>query len=276
MKIKHNRIDLPGFYKIVFGRDGVFLANQNDFYVGGALIRYGEFSHLEMDTFEKFLSLPDMVLVEIGANIGAHTVGLSKKVKRLVAFEPQPQVFYNLCANIALNSIQNVDCYNVGLGSEASTLYLPEIDHSKPNNFGGISLLKEGKYEIPIRTLDSYNLNTQFIKIDVEGMETDVLKGSVNTINKCKPVMYIENDRKEKSIELIEYLWSLNYKLYWDCPNLFNPHNFFGKSEDYAPNIVSVNMICLPDTIAHETFNLPRLITDSTQHVIHGKIDRVA
>lgn len=276
MQIKNNKLDLPGFYKLVFGRDGVFLANQNDYYVGGAIIRYGEFSHLEMTTFEKFLTLPDMILVEIGANIGAHTVGLSKKVKRLIAFEPQPQVFYNLCANIALNSIQNVDCYNVGLGAESGILYLPEIDHSKANNFGGISLLTSGEHKVEIRTLDSYNIDTQFIKIDVEGMETPVLKGAINTINKNNPVMYIENDRKEKSIELIEYLWNLNYKLYWDCPKLFNSHNFFNKKEDYVPNIVSVNMICIPNTIQHETFNLPLLVTDATQHPIHGKIDRVA
>lgn len=265
-KLKNNRLDLPGFYKLVQGRDGVFLANQNDFYVGGALIRYGEFSHLEMETFNKFLTLPNMVFVEIGANIGAHTVGLAKKVKKLVAFEPQPQVFYNLCANMALNSIQNVDCYNVGLGADPGILYLPELDFSKPNNFGGISLITTpSSYKVEIKTLDSYLLDTQFIKIDVEGMEESVLKGSIETIRRCNPVMYIENDRKEKSQSLIEYLFSLDYKLYWDLPKLFNENNYFGKREDYAPGVVSVNMICLPKTIDHGTFNLPHRILKSSE-----------
>lgn len=276
-KSKTSRLDLPGFHKLVVGRDGIFLANQNDIYVGGALIKYGEFSQLEMATFEKFLGLPDFIFVEVGANIGAHTVGLARKVKRLVAFEPQPQVFYNLCANVALNSLQNVDCYMVGIGAREDVMYLPKVDHNLANNFGGVSLLKDKhEIEIPVRTLDSYHLAPHFIKIDVEGMEKEVLLGARETITRHKPVMYIENDRKDKSIELIEYLWSINYKLYWDMPNLFNPHNFFMNPENYAPDTVSVNMICLPDRLDHSTFDLPNLVTDPTEHPIHQKIGRMA
>lgn len=85
-----------------------------------------------------------------------------------------------------------------------------------------------------------------FIKIDVEGMEGDVLAGAVETINRFRPALYVENDRKEKSTELIERLLGLDYRLYWHLPPLFNRKNFAGHEEDVFGQIVSVNMLCLP------------------------------
>ncbi|MBT4429401.1 MAG: FkbM family methyltransferase, partial [Nitrospinaceae bacterium] len=62
------------FNVVVSCRDGEFIANKNDIYVGRSLIKYGEFSYQEMVLF-KALCEPSDVIIEAGANIGAHTVG---------------------------------------------------------------------------------------------------------------------------------------------------------------------------------------------------------
>ena len=58
-----------------------------------------------------------------------------------------------------------------------------------------------------------------------------------------------ENDRLEKSKDLIELIWSLNYRIYWHLPPLFNPDNFAGDTENIYPGIVSVNMLRLHNSV---------------------------
>jgi len=81
------------------------------------------------------------------------------------------------------------------------------------------------------------------MKIDVEGMERNVLQGARSTIENFKPALYVENDRSKKSAALITYLESIHYDLYWHRPPMFNPDNFEGNSEDIFKGIVSINML---------------------------------
>jgi|WetSurMetagenome_2_1015567.scaffolds.fasta_scaffold05424_6 FkbM family methyltransferase len=251
-KIKHNKLELDGFHTLVFGKDGTFLANQNDIYVGGALITYGEFSHLEMEYFSTIID-KDTTVIEIGANIGAHTVGLAKQVKRVIAIEPQPFIFYTLCANVALNSLQNVICINAGCGAEAGSLHMPDLDYSQPNNYGGVEINRLGYNGqlVDILTLDSivkkYSIiGKVFLKIDVEGMEEEVLRGGTEFIKTNKPIMYLENDRVDKSDSLISYIEELGYNHMKHHPYLYNSSNFFGKKENKYEHLVSINEICTP------------------------------
>jgi FkbM family methyltransferase len=251
--MKRNNIqELPGFHYLVNGRDGVFLANKNDIYVGGALITYGEFSHLEMEYFEDIVD-KNTTVIEVGANIGAHTVGLAKRAKRVIAIEPQPFIFYSLCANVALNSLQNVICLNMGLSSSVGKLNMPDIDYSQTNNYGGVEINHPGYtgQAVHIDTLDNiykeYNVTGKvFLKIDVEGMELEVLEGGETFIKAIKPIMYIENDRHEKSGNLLAKIESLGYTHKVHSPELFNPKNYFNKTDNKYPFICSLNEICEP------------------------------
>ena len=62
-------------------------------------------------------------------------------------------------------------------------------------------------------------------------------------------MLYVENDRKEKSAELIRFIDSLGYDMYWHRPTLFNPQNFAGNANNIFGNVVSINMVCLPKEI---------------------------
>lgn len=230
-------------------RFGRMLVNRNDRYVGRSLCVYGEYSWAEMELFAQWLKPGDCVL-EAGANIGSHTVPLAQRVGpegRVWAFEPQRLVFQTLCANAALNHCTNIHALPLALGNHEGQVPVPACDPTQPNNFGGISL-GDGAETVPLTTIDSLNLPAcQLLKIDVEGMETAVLNGARDTVSRLRPPLYVENDRAEQAPALIALIRSLGYRLWWHCPPLFRPGNFNGVAEDIFGNIVSRNMLCLPE-----------------------------
>ena len=129
-------------YKLVEGRHGRFLANPEDIYLGRSMIAYGEFSEGEAALLTQLLA-PGAIVIEAGANMGAITVPIAKRVgdQGLVyAFEPQMAVFQQLCANLALNDLMNVQAYHAGCGDRTETLKLVRPNPASRNNFGGFSL----------------------------------------------------------------------------------------------------------------------------------------
>jgi FkbM family methyltransferase len=236
-------------------RHGLFLANPHDQYIGRALIEYGEFSEREWMLLAQ-LARPNAVIVEIGANIGAHAVSLAKAVGpggHVVAIEPQPVVFQNLCANLALNGLTNVQAINAGCGEADASLSFPRINYTRLGNFGAIPLDRlppdpNSPFRVPVRPLDALvDLKAlHLIKIDVEGMEAAAIRGARGLIAAHRPFLYVENDRVEKSAELISLIESLGYRAWWHTPTYFNPENFAGRSDNIYGGIASVNMLCAP------------------------------
>ncbi len=205
-------------------RHGRMLFNQHDKYIGKALQLYGEFSEGECEVFAQIIR-PGWTVLELGANIGAHTVVLGKLVGErgmVWAFEPQRIVFQTLCANIALNDLQNVVCRQQAVGERSDSIVVPNLNYQKENNFGGISLghYAENQGEpVPVITVDSLGLSAcHFIKIDIEGMEREALIGSVETIERFRPILYVENDRQEKSEALVRKIDSMVIK----CTGIFH------------------------------------------------------
>ncbi len=231
-------------------RYGQMVYNVNDMYVGRSLDLYGEFSEGEVDLFRQIVQ-PGHVVIEVGANLGAHTVFFAKTVGRkgaVLAFEPQRIVFQTLCANMALNNIPNAMCFLQAVGSQHGSVLVPGLDYTRENNFGALGLGQYDKGEpVAVVPLDNFALKRcDFIKIDVEGMEEDVIRGAAGIIGRFNPIMYVENDRPEKSDSLIRYINSIGYSMFWHRPLLFNPNNFLGHQENVFGTIVSINMICLP------------------------------
>ena len=239
---------------LVRGRDGVFLVNTNDTFVGRSLQVYGEYSRDEGEGLRQLIHPGDTVM-EIGANIGSLTVGLAKHVGpqgRVIAFEPQRACFSLLQSQIALNELSNVLAFNWGVGDKPSTLYVRRIDSAKPENFGGMALTGEPSPQheaVAVIRLDDHYRDTKvhLMKIDVEGMEGQVIDGARELIVKSRPRLYVENDRIAKSPALIRRLFELGYRLWWHKPRLFCPDNYFGMAENvFGRPITSKNMIGIP------------------------------
>lgn len=251
---RHDRevaaLDPAGFNELRMCRSGPMLYNSNDVYVGASLQKYGEFSQSEHAIFEQIVR-PGMLVVEVGANVGGHTVGLSRLVGAqgvVHAFEPQRIVFQTLCANLALNNCTNVFARQAAVGAEESAIVVPHSDPRSRANFGGVALHQGGEGEVvPLMMLDGLYLRAcHFLKADVEGMEVEVLNGAEDTIRNFRPIMYLENDRQERSEELLAMVQRLGYRTYWHLAPLFNPDNFAGDSENIFANIASVNILCIP------------------------------
>lgn len=247
-------------------RRGYMLYSMNDMTIGRLFDTYGEFSEPEVELLGKLVG-PGHTVIEVGANIGALTVPLAEFVGPLgnvVVFEPQRIIYQNLCANIALNGLTNVRAVNAAVGLETSSVTLPKINYAEPAIFGAYSIegATDGE-QVQLIALDQF-INTphcRLIKIDVEGMEEQVVRGAAELIKEHQPILYVENDRQENSPSLIQTLFELDYKLYWHLPPLTREDNYFSHEKYFLPNIVSTNMLCSPPGLTIDGMDALKITT---------------
>jgi FkbM family methyltransferase len=248
-------------------RYGTMLYNPYDVYIGRSIGRYGEFAELEVQLLCQILRRGHTV-VDAGANIGTHTLAFAKVVGArgvVHAFEPQRIVFQTLCANLSLNRVHNVCVYHAALGADSGSACVPVPDYDHPDNFGGFTLNSSTNGEmVPMLTIDQLHLKQcHVIKIDVEGMEWEVLKGATQTIQRLRPILYLENDREEKSPVLVDQIRRFRYRLWSHTPPLFNPDNFAHNCKNVFPRIVSANMLCLPKELEARVTGLREVMSGS-------------
>lgn len=267
-----------GHCRIVRGRHGCFLYYPADHFLGKAIETYGECCELELGAYRRLLG-EGAVLVEVGANAGFLTVPLARMVGasgRVVAFEPQPAIHRLLCANVALNGLSQVRCVHAAVGAGEGFVEVPVIDPALQGNFGAVSLLDAAAgartAATPLVSLDRACAELErldVVKIDVEGMELDVLRGAHGLIQRFRPVLVPENDRADRSPALVAHLLSLGYRCYWHVHPLYNPDNFFGVRANLYPNTASYNMLCVPAERPQPSGLAP--VTDPAQHPFAGR-----
>lgn len=248
---------------------GKMMVNCNDQFVGGSLIHYGEYSAGEHHLFREAIN-KNMVVIEVGANIGASTLQIAKLAKEVIAFEPHPYNFHMLCGNIALNEVTNVECIRAAVGAAPGVVSFQDFDPDQPNsNFGAHEVQPAREDKKNLTRVVQLTTDCQFLKIDVEGYELDVLKGATEMIKRCQPFIFCENDRKDRADELIRYINEvLEYKCYWYVSNLYRPENFNNYGTDKTGGTSAFNMICLPRGL---TFNqLPEALPGSLDKIMIG------
>lgn len=229
--------------RYVDGRWGRTWFYGKDEYVGRSLFFYGEYNP---DETEMILSLASGRCLDIGANFGCMGQALEANGFTVVSFEPQPDVYNILRRNVS------GDAFNMGLGSSGGVAYMPKILSGSKANYGGQGIGQRselGQIAVQVRTLDSFGFtDVGFMKIDVEGFEEQVLRGGVNTIARCRPIMYIEDDRAHLSASLRAYITSLGYTIEEHNPCLYREKNFFNLNRNVwgHMNYVSKNLICRP------------------------------
>lgn len=169
-------------------------------------------------------------ILDIGAHIGMYTTAFGKKVNRVHSFECSPKSFNFLCANLLLHDLSyKVTKYNVALSDKAGTAkyYIRDpLDGGGNGIFGFARDAHTETIDVPTITLDSLGLtNINFIKIDVEGHEEQVLRGAVKTLKENNyPKILFESwpERYEGSLgipaaairkSLFDFLESLGYKV---------------------------------------------------------------
>jgi FkbM family methyltransferase len=234
-------------------RHGLFMFNRNDRFIGRSLDYYGEWCESELDLLLRFCREGDVV-VDVGANIGSHTVTFAKAVGAngaVFALEPQRLAFQLLCGNIALNILTNVHSLQKAAGAQAGRAKIPALSWNEPHNFGAVSILNESLPgdEVEVVTLDSLALpSCRLIKIDVEGMEPDVVAGARETIGKYQPILFVENNTVEHAARTIAAVEQIGYRAWWHLGLYYNAANFYRNKENiFAPFKPEANMLCMPD-----------------------------
>jgi FkbM family methyltransferase len=239
-------------------RHGEFLTLASDSGgIGALLAYYGEYAQQEISLLEA-LTKPGDTVIDVGANIGTHTIPLARHASpagRLIAFEAQPVIAMLLEANLALNDIGWVEVRVAAAGALAGHLPLPAVDYTRDGqNFGGVSLIgAQTEALAPMQRLDDLAANPSLIKVDVEGMELDVLKGGTGVITDLRPVLYVENFPAPGSDEILVWLLDRDYSLFWDVHPIHTVGNFRGQTQPYFWNGLASNVLALPPGRAFDT-----------------------
>ncbi|WP_321811801.1 MULTISPECIES: FkbM family methyltransferase [unclassified Burkholderia] len=215
---------------------GPFVINRHCALQAEALIKTGR-PHIqaELDTILQVIDqLPDgAIAVDGGANAGLVCVPIAHRLRarggRVYAFEPQRTLFHALGGTVALNELDNLHLLNMGLASANGTMKVPDIDYGQDADFGTVSLVDEqaaGGTPTPVVRLDSLGLpRLDFLKLDIEGMEIDALRGARRLIETHLPWCWIEY-WKVGEAPIIDTFASLDYTFY---------------------RIDGLNMLCVPN-----------------------------
>jgi FkbM family methyltransferase len=181
--------------------------------------------------FWRTLNLTGMTVYDVGAFHGLLALFFASRAKVVVCFEPNTANHKRLIENLKLNRFSNVEVRKVGVGSRSEKRRMV----ASPLMPGGASvegnavrnLLGAGRgtfeEEICIVPLDEeitrINMpRPDFIKIDTEGWEIEVLKGARKTLELDKPKLFLEmhgetiKEKRRKVMEIVAFLWEINYR----------------------------------------------------------------
>lgn len=248
--------------RLVEARHGSFFLLKTDTIISRSLAVYGEWTESEIAIFEKLLRPGDNV-IDVGANLGCHTVPMARAVApdgAVLAFEPQPRVFQLLASNAVVNGLSNVRLFPMGCAAQPGTIFFPEKDYSVDGNFGATSIeamqastddgreaRQIGQHVQIVRIDDVFDLDAlRLIKIDVEGMEADVIRGAERTIRTHRPIIFVENEIAERSEALLRLIAGHGYDLYWQIAYFYSPQNYRREETNLFGRGFCVNNICFP------------------------------
>jgi FkbM family methyltransferase len=189
----------------------------------------------EEDIIEHFTPKEGDIVVDIGAHMGRYTIISSKRVGangKVVAIEADPSNFEMLNSNIKLNQLTNVTTLNYAVYSKETKikLYLPdeESGYTIYNTIMSNRARTEDKFvEVNANTLDHLlqlkgirQEEVNWIKIDVEGAEFEVLKGASNVLSKSKDIaLLIEVHGLDNHRPILEFVSSYNFKIEFEKSN---------------------------------------------------------
>jgi FkbM family methyltransferase len=217
---------------------GHILFPTNDAFIGQSLRLYGEWAKKEIDFICSFIE-PNAFVVDAGSFIGTHALAFAKATGssgQVFAFEPQPDYFEVLKQNLLLNNIQQVKASCSGLADSVRTHLSPRPNLSKLGSLGGLSLKSNQsaeQIELSLVTIDSLKLpRCDLIKIDVEGMEVDVIRGAMLTLSAYLPLVYAECNSADDGWPVVIQMRGLDYLCFLHSETSFNADNFKKSSDN--------------------------------------------
>ena len=223
------------------------LDSQQGFGVGYQILENACFDPTEVKLAVDLLALrrkhhgDGVVAIDCGANIGVHTIEWAAAMTgwgSVLSIEAQERIYYALAGNIAINNCFNAIAVHGAVSSESGVMQIPTPNYLVPGSFGSLELRQSSSNEyigqkidyenlVNVRklALDEYNLpRVDLIKIDVEGMELEVLQGAARSIERSRPVMLIERIKADAG-QLRQWLEARGYTLLEAGINLLAVHS---------------------------------------------------
>jgi FkbM family methyltransferase len=231
----------------------------------------GIYEHYIFDYIKNNIDINGKTIIDIGANFGFHTLEFADLVGeygKVISFEPQKLIYYQLCGNIILNGYDNITAYNVALSNEATTLKMENLNYHSDStiNIGNAHLnaYTDLAYNhVEVRPLDSYEFeNVAVLKIDVQGYEPNVLDGAINTIKKHKPIIFIEvelpqlqvyNLKEQDVFQRLENL-GYTYKKVIEADHLVDYVAIPNETDDLLSQLIKEKPESIHDVIPSEFF----------------------
>ena len=256
-------------------RHGLICHEEQDETIGASLRIYGEWAEEEIYFLSAFIDAGSVIL-DIGANVGTHALAFSRLTGTrglVIAIDAQERMHNLLVLNVALNAAGNIRCIRAIAGRKTGVCFVPPENHQSRKDFGSVSYVdssaksNRGRGLIPISmiTLDDLSLERcNLIKIDVEGMELDVLLGAAETIACHRPPIYFEQVREEYFAETFDFFQRADYSLFWHVSDPFNRNNFRRHSKNIFGGTREINVVAIPCEKAErwrlQTAPLPSII----------------
>ena len=228
-------------------RYGKFYVPKRDNVIGRSLRLYGEWAEHEITTLSAFLE-DGPTIIDVGANIGCHSAAFSARfpTSKVIAIEPNPLAYAFLAANMVSNNYGGVAPQNIACGHAAGVMNVQFKGlESQDEGFNlGANSLASVKLEadvgrgkslpILVRPLDDIasGETVQFIKIDVEGMEDQVLAGSRSMLARDRPIVFFEVLELQTLWACRDILAPDSYDLYWLESSAYNCENFLGSNDN--------------------------------------------
>jgi FkbM family methyltransferase len=200
-----------------------FIHTQND-YIPSQIKSRSRFYESDFLEALGYLHSGNGIIIDVGANIGNHTIYFASVLgAKVIAIEPEPHNYFCLVLNSYLNAKHNtIKCWNIACGKEEGRVAL---EMKLDNNFGSFTASLESnpqsitapqnhRIEVPIRRLDSLvekESPISIIKIDVEGMEGDVLDGAEELITRNLPIIAVECFTNKTYLQISAKLRSQGY-----------------------------------------------------------------
>ena len=208
----------------------IFNVHKNDTSIAGILRSGYLYEKFYLSFMFQYID-PCKNIIDIGSNIGTHTVILCNYLINgiVYSFEPQPVVFDILAENIRINKCANSTIYNIGASSHSELCYM-NAQYDIPEDQGSFCIVSsdspEKRIQIPCIDIDTLCIeNIGFIKIDVCGYEYNVLLGIKNTIVQNKPTIFIEiqntSPTKELTLNILKEFGYTQYIQLSHCDYLF-------------------------------------------------------